>query len=278
MHKFPSLRLATVVAIAGAAHFSTGYAQTAVVTGISRDTTASADSAAGTRFLPKGSEWLRAGEEAILDRGTIIPGLAAVAMIAGGWDAKITRWAASHSILFSSAQHAARNSDDYLRMTQILMLGSALLARDKGRPVHDRVDRVAWEQVGSGVTYLATAGGKAAFRRLRPDESNYRSFPSGHASMATYSASTAMRNFSEMGMSHGLHVGADIAAGLLGAACAWSRVEAGVHYPTDVLVGAALGNALSVFVYELYDGRKAPPISVRLGASGSVDISTSIKL
>ncbi len=283
MHKSLSLRWATVMSIAlaaNAADVSTGGAQSAVAPGVSRvqDTTASAGAASKGRFFPKGSAWLQAGGDAIFDRGTVLPSLAAVVIMAGGWDAKITRWAAKHSVVFSSAEFAGRNSDDYLRVAQILMFGSALLAKDHGRPVLDRVDRVAWELAGSGVTYLATVGGKAAFRRLRPDESNNRSLPSGHASMAVYSAATAMRNFSDVDMSRGLHVGADIASGVLGAACAWSRVEAGVHYPTDVLVGAALGNALSVFFFELYDSRKPPPVTIQSGTFGGVEVALRVRL
>jgi len=33
---------------------------------------------------------------------------------------------------------------------------------------------------------------------------------------------------------------------------AWARVEAGVHYPSDVLAGAALGNFLTAFIHDAF--------------------------
>jgi len=45
-------------------------------------------------------------------------------------------------------------------------------------------------------------------------------------------------------------------AGVMGVAAAeaWSRVEAGKHDPTDVLVGAALGNFVARFVHDAFLG------------------------
>lgn len=40
----------------------------------------------------------------------------------------------------------------------------------------------------------------------------------------------------------------------LAAGTAWARIEAGAHYPTDVLVGAGLGNFAGKFVSELILG------------------------
>jgi hypothetical protein len=39
-----------------------------------------------------------------------------------------------------------------------------------------------------------------------------------------------------------------------GYATAWARIEAGAHYPTDVLAGAALGNFVSLFVHDAFLG------------------------
>jgi hypothetical protein len=33
---------------------------------------------------------------------------------------------------------------------------------------------------------------------------------------------------------------------------AWARVEAGGHYPSDVLAGAALGHFISAFIYDAF--------------------------
>ena len=39
---------------------------------------------------------------------------------------------------------------------------------------------------------------------------------------------------------------------LIAAGTAWARVEGGVHYPSDVLFGAALGNFVAVFVHDAF--------------------------
>ena len=40
----------------------------------------------------------------------------------------------------------------------------------------------------------------------------------------------------------------------LGAVLGWARVEARGHFPTDVLVGAALGHFINAFIYDAFMG------------------------
>jgi membrane-associated phospholipid phosphatase len=46
----------------------------------------------------------------------------------------------------------------------------------------------------------------------------------------------------------------EIGAGAITAGTAWARVEAGAHYPSDVLVGVALGNFMAAFFTEAFLG------------------------
>ena len=39
---------------------------------------------------------------------------------------------------------------------------------------------------------------------------------------------------------------------MLAAGTAWARVEGGVHYPSDNLFGAALGNFVATFVHDAF--------------------------
>ena len=103
-----------------------------------------------------------------------------------------------------------------------------------------------------------SSGSKRLIGRMRPDSSDRMSLPSGHATLAMYAAITTVQNLSDSRLSKPLQVTGSIIGISLATACAWSRVESGVHYPTDVLAGLALGNAASVFVYELYRTQKNP--------------------
>jgi membrane-associated phospholipid phosphatase len=77
-----------------------------------------------------------------------------------------------------------------------------------------------------------STGLKAATRRLRPDASNYRSFPSGHTSNAFAMATVAAHYY-------GLKVAvpAYFFAGLVGV----GRMEKNAHYLSDIVAGAVEG-------------------------------------
>jgi hypothetical protein len=67
-------------------------------------------------------------------------------------------------------------------------------------------------------------------------------------------ATLTSRNLDSVPMSAPLRTGLQVGAYGLGAATAWSRLEAGAHYPSDVLAGAALGHFLGVFVHDAFLG------------------------
>ena len=96
-----------------------------------------------------------------------------------------------------------------------------------------------WEGVleagGSvGAMALITQGMKEAFPSLRPDGSDNKSFPSGHASAAFAAAATLHNRY---GWEAGLPAYA--VASFVGI----SRIPARKHRVGDVLVGAAIGTA-----------------------------------
>jgi undecaprenyl-diphosphatase len=64
------------------------------------------------------------------------------------------------------------------------------------------------------------------------------SFPSGHATVSFACAAVLAAAVPRLA----------VPVYLLAAAIAWSRVVVGVHYPLDVLAGAALGTALGLLV------------------------------
>jgi undecaprenyl-diphosphatase len=81
------------------------------------------------------------------------------------------------------------------------------------------------------------------------------SFPSGHATIAFTCATTL--SFAAPRAAPGFF--------LLAAAIAWSRVYVGVHYPLDVLGGAALGVLIATALRWLLRGRLRLPRARRAG-------------
>ena len=67
------------------------------------------------------------------------------------------------------------------------------------------------------------------------------SFPSGHATVSFAAATVVAARVPRLA----------VPAYALAAAIAWSRVVVGVHYPLDVLAGAALGVAIGALVTAL---------------------------
>ncbi|MFO0983311.1 MAG: phosphatase PAP2 family protein [Planctomycetota bacterium] len=108
------------------------------------------------------------------------------------------------------------------------MLGSTFLApRD-----HSAVDQF-WNSAESFALAYGTASLTNVFvRRTRPIGNDHASFPSGHTAGAFTAATLIERN---LGIAYG------IPAYGLATVTAFSRVEVGKHFPSDVLAGAAIG-------------------------------------
>jgi membrane-associated phospholipid phosphatase len=117
---------------------------------------------------------------------------------------------------------------------EIGLLGLAL-----GKSVADE-DWKGAEEFGLsvGATAILTTGLKAAFPEERPDRSDNKSFPSGHASVSFAAAGYLQKRY---GWQWGLP--ATLAATVVGL----SRVESKDHHWYDVVAGAALGEATAYF-------------------------------
>ena len=73
---------------------------------------------------------------------------------------------------------------------------------------------------------------KYATRRLRPDGSNHKSFPSGHAALTFAEATVLERHFGWRKAWLGYAIASYVAA---------SRLHDNVHHVSDVVFGAAIG-------------------------------------
>ena len=173
------------------------------------------------------------------------------------WDENISTWAADKTPVFGSRK-SAQDASDFFRGLAIAAWATTALATPGGDSSN------AWLAAkGKGLTVAAAAnllnGGvttvlKNWSDRTRPDGSDRKSFPSGHSSFATLSATLAARNLQSIEMGAHYRRAMRIGFGVFAWGTAWARVEANVHYPSDVLVGAALGHFVATFINDAFIG------------------------
>jgi hypothetical protein len=173
------------------------------------------------------------------------------------WDEDVADWASDETPLFGSVRNAEDWSDG-LRDASVLGYAASVLATPSGELDGDWLaakTKGALVGVGAFVTTSAvTSGLKSLTSRERPNGADDRSFPSGHASTAAVFDTLAVRNLQSIDTSPALRTTFEIGAGAITAGTAWARVEAGAHYPSDVLAGFALGNFMGAFFTEAFLG------------------------
>ena len=96
-------------------------------------------------------------------------------------------------------------------------------------------------------SWVATAGTgwviKQAVKEWRPDNSDQKSFPSGHTSMAFCTATSLSLLYPYWYVV--------VPSMLWATSVGFSRLYLGVHYPTDVLTGALLGAGVAWVAYNV---------------------------
>lgn len=148
-------------------------------------------------------------------------------------------------------------------------LGVDLIDVGFGRALFE--DMVVYAEVLS-ISGTATEAAKFAVQRPRPyvygttstavltSSASYTSFFSGHAT-ATFGALTTLAMTESL--RHGPTVWPWLVVGLVGTSVAVERVLAGQHFPTDVIVGAAVGMGTGVLVPWLH--RRVGPVATHVG-------------
>ena len=210
-----------------------------------------------------------AATDAATHPSTWIPLSAGLVFGATGLDEDLSDWAADHQPLFGNANRAA-DASDFLRSSLFAgVVASSILAPLPS--ADDTSHAFTLRLVASGLAYganrLGTDGLKVAFGRERPDKEDDESLPSGHSSSSFNAATLIDLNLANVDLE--LNARLVIRLGLYGLAgtTAWARLEAREHFPSDVLIGAALGNFLARFIFGGIVGSSAePPLAIEVGA------------
>jgi hypothetical protein len=204
--------------------------------------------------------WKRVGAAALnaaLSPETWAPIAGALALQIDGMDGRLSDWASKETPVFGSRKDADRWGS-YLRDASGAAYVVTALATPSGDDAGDwSVSKMKGLAVGAGA-WGATVGSttilKSSTGRTRPDGSDDRSLPSGHASTAGSFTTLARRNVDSLSWSSPGEISANVGLVGLAAGTAWSRVEAKEHYPSDVLVGYALGHFFSAFIQDAFLG------------------------
>lgn len=242
--------------------------------------------ATGCISVPERSHW---GESATLTPGwervrdaaanaardpyVWVPLAGAVVFQVGDWDQDVAHWAQREQPLFGS--DAERWSDD-LRSASSWAYVASVLVTPSGDHADDwfrnKARGVSVGLAARAATSQITQGMKRAIDRPRPDPDNTagQSFPSGHTSASAVNTRLASRNLRWLELPPRTQRALDTGLLMLTVGTSWARIEAGAHYPSDTLVGMALGNFLAAFINDAFLGGPGagPRVTVRRTPGG----------
>lgn len=183
---------------------------------------------------------------------TWVPLTGALIIYSTNSDYQISKWASSTNPIFGSQKRADDFSDICVAAARDAFVVSSILDITSDYSMTSLNTNIQRFIIGAGalqlntrfVTYLKTETG-----RLRPDASDYRSYPSGHTAESSINTTLASRNISYLRIPTPYKKAMQYSLFTLTTATAWARVEANKHYPSDVLVGMAIGNFLGSFIH-----------------------------
>lgn len=228
-------------------------------------------------LLPSWGRLGRAAATAARDPQTWAPAVAAVLFSATDWDKDVSDWAQQHHPVFGSQRAALKASDDLRDGAKYGAIATALLTPNGPDPATAATGKLKGMGLQLGayfVTESATTVFKRGVARRRPSGANNRSFPSGHTSAAFAAGTLARRNVAASRYSSTVSTVLDVGFVSLGVGTSWARVEAGVHYPSDVFAGAALGHFIAAVVNDAFIGGhqgRAPRLSLH-SRRGTVNV------
>jgi len=199
----------------------------------------------------------RAAHNAFFDLQTLVPAIGALIFTIDDWDEKASDWAIDHNPVFGSIEDAVDASDainTFLMAETVITTLATPSGDDPKTWAYSKFKGACVEIAANKAATRTTSYLKKKVGRKRPDESNDKSFPSGHATKAFSLSTLSNRNLDSIHMNKYLKRSLQTTNILLATGTAWARVEGHRHYPSDVLAGSALSHFLIAFIHDAFMG------------------------
>ncbi|MFL6619601.1 MAG: phosphatase PAP2 family protein [Povalibacter sp.] len=202
--------------------------------------------------------WTRVREaatDAAKDPWVWAPLIGAAAFQIDNFDRRTSDWAREHTPVFGSEHNAEQWSDDLRNASAIAEYVTILATPSGDEPgewIVNKAKGTLVDVAAVAATGFVTSTVKDWSDRERPNGDDSASFPSGHTSSSAVHTRLASRNLRSIDMSEGWRRTADVGLHALTIGTSWARIEAGWHYPSDTLVGMALGNFIASFVNDAF--------------------------
>lgn len=211
-------------------------------------------------LLPGWGRIRSAAVNAVSGPGTWLPVTGAAVLQIGHMDERLSDWASDRTPFFGSHDRAGRLPGDLRNAARIAHYATILATPSGDAPAEWFRAKAKGATVGLAalsLTGLTTDFLKSKTKRTRPNGGDTRSFPSSNASGISAASTLAYRNIQCLNIPDPAKTASAIGFASLSVLSAWGRVEAGGHYPSDVLVGLALGHSVAVFLQDAFLGLDA---------------------
>ena len=203
--------------------------------------------------IPSRQRAVQAAKNAFLDPWTWAPLAGAGVLAIDDLDERISDWAVGHQPIFGSTENAQDWSDD---LREALLWGSvaSTLATDStGDPkvwMPSKVTGLGLQFAAGALTGSLTDTMKSMTGRTRPSGTDDHSMPSRHTALAFSYTRWLSNNLDSISQPDELRWLLRSTAYGMAIMTGWARIEGAKHYPTDVLLGASLGNFVTSFIHD----------------------------
>lgn len=190
-----------------------------------------------------------AARSAFYDKGTWPLLLGAVAFRNSDYDAKVADYAMEHRPLFATDERADSDTDKLRSFSYLLTYGTALAVNETWS---ESGKRVLTDTSALYTTRLTTKQMNIEVEREYPGGGGDDAFGSHHAASPFAAAALTRRNVDELAISKWAARGINVSAYAAATASAWGRIEMGLHYPSDQLASAAVGNFIAILFNDAF--------------------------